>query len=415
MISLNFAQRSPANAPSSYAAAFLNSPLFVPWTDPQSGVRSHILSKRVAPLQESFYFVNPSTSDDGRYYWFYCASPPAGSANQGRSLAVADLVEHRIHYYPETAFTDASPMVDGRTGEVYWCCGLEVWKRRPEPEARPEFVNSFPSSLARNRRPWRLATHLTFSADRTALNLDVEIGREWYVGHLPLDGGEFVLWQKFDRCYNHAQFSPADPTLQLIAQDHSVDPVTGEISHYKNRLWTIRLGETAQPVFPEPIPVPNRRHEGCPHYAGDAPRQVTDGRAMHGHEWWGRDGRHIWYVHYGSGISRIAPEDGGPELVWPHESLSHAHSDGAENWLVADNVPPNDPANHKVLFRNLQTGRQIDIVSQLPAVSRSLSRYHVHPHPQFCLHDQLVCFTTLVRGAADIAFVSVEELVERTS
>jgi len=410
------ATKTAASRPrSSLTHSLESSPLFTHWKDPQSGVQSFLLSKRVAPLQQTFYFVNTSFSNDGRYYWFYCAYPPAGSANQGRSLAVIDFHENRVHHYPESVFTDASPAVDPATGEVYWCAGLEIWKRRPEPDATPVLVNRFPSELARNRRPWRLATHMTFSADHQALNLDVEIGNEWYIGHAPLNGGEFVLWQKFDHCYNHAQFSPVDANLQLIAEDHSVNPLTGDIIHYENRLWVIRHGEQARPLFPKPLSAHAHLRGGNPHYVGDTPHQVTDERSMHGHEWWGRDGRHVWYVHYHRGIERLRLGESEPELVWPHHSLSHAHADAAEKYLVADCIPDEDPSMRQVLFRNLTTGREVNIVSRLPLLPPGLTRYHVHPHPQFCLQDRLIAYTTLVRGVVDVAFVPVESLLAQTA
>lgn len=392
----------------------LESPLFDPWTDPSSGVTSHILDDRVAPLQQSFYFVNRSFSADGRYYWFYCAFPPAGSANQGRSLAVADLWEKSLHHYPETAFTDASPVIDEHTGEAYWCTGLEIWKRRPEPEAEPVFVNRFPPDIARNRRPWRLATHLSFSADRRALNLDVEIGCEWFIGHMPLDGGGFVLWQKFDRCYNHAQFSPVDPDVQLIAQDHSIHPFSGEPASYDNRLWLIRRGQAALPLHPHPLVRVPLLVAGNPHYFNDRPRIIEDERASLGHEWWSADGRHVWYVHYGAGVARAPIHGGNEEIVWRKPLLSHAHTNGGENWLVADALPPEAPEKHQVLFYNMATGRQTEIVSLLPQVSPLLSRYHIHPHPQFCLQDRFICYTTTVRGRVEVAFVDVHELINRT-
>ncbi|HEY9250383.1 MAG TPA: hypothetical protein VIO38_14690, partial [Rariglobus sp.] len=179
------------------------SPLLTPWKDPVSGAISLVLTERAAPFQQSFYYVNQSFSHDGRFLWIYCAFPPAGSGNQGRSLAVVDFKLQQVRHYPETGFLDASPAVDPATGEAYWCTGLEIWKRGPLAGDTPALVNRFPQSLARNRRPWRLATHLTFSADRTALNIDAEIGRQFFVGHAPLDGGEVVIWQEFDRAYNH--------------------------------------------------------------------------------------------------------------------------------------------------------------------------------------------------------------------
>ena len=44
---------------------FNNSDLFTPVTHPQSGVAVHVLTRRVAPLQQGFYFVNDSMSADG--------------------------------------------------------------------------------------------------------------------------------------------------------------------------------------------------------------------------------------------------------------------------------------------------------------------------------------------------------------
>lgn len=403
-----------AEVPHMTSEAFLKSSLFTPWIDPETGVQSFILTKRVAPVQQSFYFVNPSMAEDGRYYWFYCAFPPGGSANQGRSLAVVDFFEDSVHHFPETTFTDASPLVDKDTGEVYWCAGLEIWKRSPEPNACPIFVNRFPEELARNRRPWRLATHLTFSADRRAINLDVEIGSEWFVGHAPLDGSDFVLWQKFDRCYNHAQFSPVDPDLQLIAQDYSIHPTIGESMAYENRLWLIRRGCEARPVFTKPLIGKPQLRGGNPHYVNDAPRLISDERAMLGHEWWSADGRYIWYVHYRHGAERVSVSDSGnalPELIWPHSELSHVHSDTLTQYLVADSLPGGDLDEHKVIFRNLITDKQIEIVSRMPKLAPQLLRYHVHPHPQFCLTDQLICYTTMVLGRVDVAFTPVRELV----
>jgi len=383
------------------------SPLLTPWTDPQSGATSFLLTTKAAPLQQSFYFVNPSITDDGRYYWFYCAFPPAGNANQGRSLGVADLVKHQVFHFPETGFTDASPLVDSRTGEAYWCTGLEIWKRRPEPDAKPEFVNSFPKELAHNRRPWRLATHLTFSADRTAVNLDVEIGGEWYVGRAPLDGGKFDLWQKFDRCYNHGQYHPVDPELQLIAQDAWVDQQTGKATGFTNRLWLIHRGRQAVPAYPDPVPQTPFLMENT-HL--ETKQKISDARATCAHEWWGKDGRHIWYVHHGCGVERLELGKTTPELLWPHPTLSHAHANAQGNLLVADNLPPEYPASHKVLFRNQNSGKEVAIVSRLPQLSSALSRYHIHSHPQFCLEDRFICYTTTVRGEVDVAFAAVEEL-----
>lgn len=372
------------------------SPLFSLWADPLSGVESRLLGRRVAPLQQSFYYTNPSFSADGRFLWIYCAFPPAGNGNQGRSLAVVDFKLHEIRHFPETGFLDASPAVDPETAEVYWCSGLDIWRRGPLAADAPVLVNRFPKELARNRRPWRLATHLTFSADRRALNIDAEIGRQWFVGHAPLDGGEVVIWREFDRCHNHGQFSPADPGLQLINQDSAVDPVTGECANYENRMWLVRRDGSAAPIF------------------ADA---VASGAAKHGHEWWSADGRHVWYIHYGRGVMRVDPFGSRPEpeLMWASDTVSHAHADATESYVVADCQPGAATGISKVIFHNRRTGREVAIVSRMPYPTEALRPYHVHPHAQFCLRDRYICYTTLVDDRVDVALVSVDSLVALTS
>ncbi len=371
------------------------SSLFTRWRDPSSQVESLLLDPDTAPLQQSFYYTNPSFSADGRFLWIYCAFPPAGNGNQGRSLAVVDFELQQVRHYPETGFLDASPAVDLASGEVYWCSGLEIWKRGPLAGDSPVLVNRFPASLALNRRPWRIATHLTFSADRRALNIDAEIGRQWFIGHAPLDGGDVVIWRQFDRCYNHGQFSPAAPDLQLINQDSSTDPVTGESPNYENRMWLIRRDGHAAPIF------------------ADA---TASGAAKHGHEWWSADGRHVWYIHYGRGVMRVNPfsATSEPELMWASDTVSHAHTDTSESYVVADCQPGVATGISKVIFYNRKTGREIALVSHLPYPPDDLRRYHVHPHAQFCLGDRYICYTTTVRGRIDVALVPVATLIGLT-
>ena len=154
----SLAQSQPANSTN---IELDSNPLFKAWRDPVTGVTSYILEKRVAPHQQGFYFTSPSLTPDARYLWFYCAFPPSGSANLGRSLGVADLQKGTMRHFPETEFSDGSPMVDPLNGEVYWCNNLDVWKRGPDEGQDAVWINSFPKALAKGRRPYRLATHLT--------------------------------------------------------------------------------------------------------------------------------------------------------------------------------------------------------------------------------------------------------------
>ena len=111
----------------------------------------------------------------------------------------------------------------------------------------------------------RIATHLTRTHDGKSFFIDAHIGMQYVFGTLPVDGGDFVLWHRFERNYNHAQISPTDPGLVLFAQEYHDDPITGLTFPITNRMWTMRPGEEPQPVLKEPA-------------LGDA-RMVGPGRA----------------------------------------------------------------------------------------------------------------------------------------
>ncbi len=84
-------------------------PRFRAWRDPVSGVESYLLTDRVAPVQQSFYYTNPSMSRDARWLWVYCAFPPA----ERRSLAAVSLDPDRpaLLHFPQAQFVAESPMV----------------------------------------------------------------------------------------------------------------------------------------------------------------------------------------------------------------------------------------------------------------------------------------------------------------
>lgn len=386
--------------------ALLRSDVFTPWVDPVTQVESFILTARVAPVQQSFYYVNQSLTQDGRYFWFYCAFPPSGSANNGRSLGVVDFREGRVLHFPDTQFNHASPLVDAVTGWAYWCNEDGIWKRPPYADGVAELVNKFSPTFTGGRRVTRYATHLTSRSDGRALHLDAEIGNDFYLGEAPLAGTEIVLWAKLSGPvnYNHGQFSPIDPDLILLAEDFYLNRATGTSSRYTNRLRLGRRTGELFPVYPQPI------------WDGG-----EDRRSRHGHEWWSADGQYVWYIHYNRGVERVAVADcngvSNPlcEKMWNHGSVAHAHVDSSQTRLVLDSMPPDDPMDRRVTFVNLNTGRDINVVSYLPELSAETAKYHLHAHPHFCLGETLICYTTMVLGRVDVAFARVEDLVNRTS
>lgn len=366
-----------------------NHPFFTPWTNPETGVTLYLLTRKVAPVQEAFYFVNSSFSASGRYLWFYCAFPPSGTAAQGRTLAVLDFERGEITHFPETQFNHASPFVDPASGRVYWGMGAGVWTRGPEPGGSADLVGALPADLTGSRSVHRIATHLTRSANSAEFFIDAEVGSQFIFGTIPADGGDFTFWHRFDRNYNHAQFSPTDPDAVLFAQENHPDPLTGLTFPITNRLWLIRRGQAPRPLLPEP-------------------RKVT-------HEWWDASGQFAWCVT-GNEAWRVAVEDGQVEKVPFPNHVWHAHTTRDNAFIIADtNEGFHRGCPSGVGFLNRATGRYLKLVDNPGMPNHTGRSYHIDPHPRFCLDDEVVVFTTTLRGEVDLAVAYTRELIERTS
>jgi hypothetical protein len=369
---------------------FNNRNLFTPVTHPPSGVTIHVLTRKVAPVQQGFYFVNDSMSADGRYLWFYCAFPPSGNSECGRTLGVVDFLTGEVRHFPETQFGAVSPYVDVATGDVYWQYDRHVWKRGPQQDAPVERVNSVPDALIGARRVLRSATHLTRSADGREFLIDLGLELQWHFGSLPLDGGDFQLWHRFDRFHNHAQFSPTDPDVVLFAEEGHADPITGLLFGITNRLWWIKRGQAPRPIMPEPLWVQ--------------------------HEWWDADGDHIWCVR-GPETWRVRVADGEvvEKIAFPCDCW-HAHASRSGRLIVIDSCREYHRGTATTVhLLNRDSGRLITVVENPERTDYAGRHYHIDPHPRFCCGDRYVVFTTTVRGEIDVAMVPTAALIRQTS
>jgi hypothetical protein len=370
------------------------SKIFTPWKDQESGITSYILTTRVAPIQQSFYFVNTSFSKDNRFLWFFCAFPPAGDQFYGRALGVADLKSDIVHLYPETLFVDPSPLVDPVSHGVYWCTYNAVCFRGPLPEDSVKIVCELPDEYYGKRAIRRVATHLTLSADGKELLLDSLSGDLSFAASVEIKTGTFNFWRSFERDYKHAQFSPTDPDLALIAQDHFYDMATGAHRDYENRIWLLRRDGEFQPLFPRTT-------------------RLT-------HEWWDRDGKHIYAINGfdqfgGPGIVRISIDTSTVETVWKG-IIWHA-MDFQGKYFAADKTLKGfyRGCPSSVNFLNRETGKEIAIVTHNPEFQTRPSVYHVDPHPAFSPDGSFIVFTTTVLGRVDVAVVPSKELIKLTS
>lgn len=362
--------------------------LFERHVDPRTQVTSWILREGVAPVQQGFYFVNSSFSADHRYLWFYAAFPPSAE----HMLGVVDFERQTVQLRPETSFCAASPRVDDATGGVFWGAAGGIWHTGPDGRDAVRLVNRLPAELVAGRLIERLATHLTISADGRNFLIDARVGRESIIGALPLGGGDFELWGRYERNYDHGQFSPTDPELALLAEDHITDPVTGVTHRYTDRLWLQRKGEPIRPIFPEPT--------------------------LCTHEWWHADGRHVYAVNAPGGRPEatysidIATREVQRVAAWHW----HAHDFGRGRWFVGDRRGEfyrGCPSS--VWFVNSRTGKEVAIVSHNPEFFTPGRQYHIDPHPRFSPDGSWVVFTTTVRGRVDVAIARTSDLVDRTT
>lgn len=383
--------------PSTHALERLRtSGFFAPWRDPVSGIESWILTRKLAPVQQSFYFTHDCLSPDGRWLYTTCAFPPASSGADGRCLAIYDLEARQCRLLPETAFSHQNTLMDPVTDSLLWMSGATVYRRRHGLDSRPEPVATVGRDFLRERHFERLATHMTFNADRTALCLDARCVNRSILGALPLDGRPAERWFEQEGVNaNHGQFHPADPDLLMFAQDHWHDAITGAWHPIATRIWLVRRPGTPRRYDFEPTP-------GTPFpLVRDTPADVRC------HEWWSAGGDSVWVVDYKSGTQRIALADRSVTRVWPGGTChSHASADGRR--LVGDrHVYDWDRTPCSVALYDTATDRETALVTALPLPPGGMAlrrQYHTDPHPRFCAGDRLIVYTTTAAGDVTVAF-----------
>lgn len=374
---------APAHLSTGVRHALDRHPYFGRVTDPESGVPSYILTKHAAPLQQQFYFTNASVTRDEKWLWFYASFPPARSRTLG--LVSLDPDHPVIRHFPHAEFSSASPLVAPDGKGIYYCLDRYIYHMTNNGDI--SVVAALDEQWVNHRPIGQMATHLTLSADGQYLLLDGQVGTFWFVGTAHISTGKIQILKEFVSNHNHAQFSPVDPELFLIAEDWWRDRATGQYFPIDHRIWLMDIR--------------GRRYEPL------RPKEWYNHDAYPSHEWWSETGKICW-VDYAAGAYECDIATGEAVNVWPRP-LCHAHCNADSSLWCADQSPYTwDQRPCDVLLMDRTSGRELRIAS-LPKPTVPRDPYHPDPHPQFSPQGTWVVYTTTVRQTLDIALCPVAE------
>ena len=367
-------------------------PYFEKYTDPASGVESYILTKRIATVQQHFYFSQGSVTADGKYLWIRCSFPPA----RHQSLAVVSLDPDNpfIRHFPHAAIEHCNgnlPCLTPEEDGAIFAIMDTVYK--VDLSGTVTKLVSLDPDFVRNRSVERMFTHASISCDGQYIALDTRIADKYYLCLGNLKTGEVNVINNFGRCYNHGLFSPAKPDILLIDQDWWRDYHTGEYFPIDNRMWLVNTAGT----YFEPV-IPNMFYS-------------RDGTSI-AHDFWSGDGLLCWN-DYCKGSFECDIDTKAITHVWKRP-LCHAHASHDRQLWCADQSPYSwTQTPCRVLFYDRATNREIDIFPAMPIPTIPRSAYHLDPHPQFAAMDScIVSTTTVLDGQADVAITPVAPLLE---
>ena len=381
---------------------------FTSYVDPESGIKMAILSTRIARVQQGMYFVNSGYSADGRYLWFKGSFHPAGGC-----MAVIDFLTDEIHTFMDTAGSSGH-FVEPETGNLYFACHQGIYYRTPHPEDKPVLIARAPEQI-RKLGGGCGTSHLTVTPDKKELIVDFTTSQGNYLGSIDVTTGEFTEWYHTEpgRWYNHAQCCPTDGNLMMCAHEMWNGLTLRNEAVYENGIYP-RIQFITR----------------------DGTRRIIRLAGNEGgHEFWGPDGKSVYYVNNdfekkGYGVVARGPVDGSePEIICKItipgscNHVWHTYCSQDEKLFVVDGSVPSlglpvwRGCASAVHFFNKNTQKLIRFVTN-PVVEGWTPEYscpyHIDPHPRFVLNDTQITFTTTVLGRVDLAVVDVQQLVDAT-
>lgn len=364
-------------------------PYFEEFVDEKTGVKSYILRKRVAELQMPLYFTEMGITYDSKYMWFKCLNWPAEFAYLG--VVSLDPDNPFIRSFPGAGLAHGEPNIIPGTHDAIFAVGTVVY--RIDVEGNITKVLEVDEDFVDNRRFQGMSTHLSFNSTGELVILDMRISGKTYIATGNVHTGEVKHLHKFNRRYNHAQFSPVDPELFLIDQDWERDFHTGERFDIDQRMWLMDTNCTRlEPVLPG--------------------NWFRHNNSIICHDFWSQDGYVCWPDLLDT-VCEHNVETRETTVVWNH-AICHAHTLNREYWVGDDS--PYDWINRfcRVVFFDRASGKEIDIFSAMPKRRyKSTNLYHMDPHPAFTRDGKYITsMTTVMNGDIDVAITPVEPLIK---
>lgn len=173
--------------------------------------------------------------------WFHVSHPPAAA----KHLGVVSLNPDQpwLRDFPAAGIETADPLLVENGTATLTGMDAAIWRCHSDGSLQPIarlddtlLATGLPGIGARPGRfdITRLASHLTQRPDGRIV-IDPIIGGTSMLAEIDPLSGTTTLLQRFDRAHghshwDHAQASPLDADLTLIAQDWDRDPITGAVT-----------------------------------------------------------------------------------------------------------------------------------------------------------------------------------------
>ena len=341
-------------------------------------------------MQKNLYFTEfGGITKDEKYMWFICFDWPKTSS----SLAVVSLDPEKpfIRRFNGAGGGPVGNIIKIDGNYAFFSVGPTLYK--VDIEGNISKVFEIDDEFINGRRFNRLSTTNSVNANGELVILDMEIGDKTYIATGNIKTGEIKHIHKFYRCYNHSMFSPIDPDLFIIDQEWQRDPISGERFDIDKRIWLMNVqGTKLEPIDPD--------------------NWFRHNDSIYCHDFWSQDGWICWpdLLEYVYEYNVYTKEK---NVVWKRP-ICHAHTLYRKYW-VGDDTPYNwsyEPC--KVWFFDRESGKEIEIFSELPYPKRACAAYHLDPHPSFSPKGTyVVSLTTVNNGVTDVAITPTDALIKK--